>query len=150
MTEDMRNKYENVFLSYYVKDATFMDNRRNYQKMVEALADVGIYLNIEEEKLFLSISQDYYLKSKNRNAGRRKKYAFKSKNEKFELYKYSDIIYMMQTKKDQEVADEIGMKIATFYRHKKILKESKYYSLLDLNRLRDKDYLENIEGNYAF
>ncbi|MCI5727793.1 MAG: hypothetical protein MR274_09860 [Clostridium sp.] len=52
--------------------------------------------------------------------------------------------------KNQELADKIAMPIATFYRYKKALKESDYYNSLDLNRLRDKEYLESVPGNYNF
>ena len=68
----------------------------------------------------------------------------------YELYQYSDIVFMMQTKKDADVAAEIRMPIATFYRHKKAMKESAYYKSLDLNRLRDKEYLESVAGNRMF
>ena len=51
---------------------------------------------------------------------------------------------------DQQIADKIGMKIATYYRHKKKLRESKYFKELDQNRLDDREYLESLKGNLVF
>ena len=128
-------------------------NAQNFEKMKEALAAVGIRLNVEEGELSLSIYPEGYIRTKDRNAGRRKKSVWNQeecKKGKYELYKYSDIVLMMQTMKDQELADKIGMPIATFYRHKRVLRESEYYNSLDLNRLRDKEYLDGVTGNYSF
>ena len=128
-------------------------NAQNFEKMKEALAAVGIRLNVEEGELSLSIYPEGYIRTKDRNAGRRKKSVWNQeecKKGKYELYKYSDIVLMMQTMKDQELADKIGMPIATFYRHKRVLRESEYYNSLDLNRLRDKEYLDGVPGNYSF
>ena len=57
---------------------------------------------------------------------------------------------MMQTMKDQEIANKIGMPIATYYRHKKTLKDSYYFKSLDLNKLQDKEYLESVSDNLIF
>ena len=141
-----REEYGDCRLCYKlntVDDAYWDLNRKNYEKMKEALDAVGIWLDVENGELRLSIYPEGYIRTKDRNAGRRKK-------GKYELYKYSDIVLMMQTMKDQELADKIGMPIATFYRHKKALRESEYYQSLDLNRLREKEYLESVSGNFSF
>ena len=128
-------------------------NAKNFEKMKEALDAVGIWLDIDDDNLFLSINSGKYIRTKGRNAGRSKKLVRnmeKKLGDKNIFFRYSDIVLRMQTMKDQELADEIGMPIATFYRHKKVLKDSKYYQSLDLNRLRDKEYLESVPGNYSF
>lgn len=145
---DCRLHYKIVSEGYAAKD-----NENNLEKMKAALDAVGVWLNVEDGELSLSIYPEGYIRTKDRNAGRRKKAAWNQeakKKGKYELYKYSDIVLMMQTMKDQELADKIGMPIATFYRHKKALKDSEYYQTLDLNRLREKEYLESVPGNFSF
>lgn len=56
----------------------------------------------------------------------------------------------MQTMMDKEISNKIEMPIATFYRHKQRLKESYYYRSLDLNRLKDKEYLDGVDNNFVF
>ena len=125
-TEKARKEYGDVRLGYEVKDLPYYNNEENYQKMVDALEAVGVWLNVDDGKLTLSIYPEGYARYKDRNAGRREVVALKKNAGKFEMYRYSDIVYLMQIKTDQQVADEIGMKIATYYRHKKKLKESSY------------------------
>ena len=128
-------------------------NNKNYEKMRDALEAVGILLDVDDGELRLSIQPESYIRTKERNAGRRKKVVWNQEAKakgKYELCKYSDIVLLMQTMKDQDLADKIGMPIATFYRHKKTLRESVYYQSLDLNRLREKEYLESVPGNKIF
>lgn len=128
-------------------------HRKNYEKMKKALEAVGIWLNVEDDELRLSIYPEGYVRTKERNAGRRTRSVWKKEEmEKgnYELYKYSDIVFMMQSMKDQDIADKIGMPIATFYRHKKAMKASNYFKKLDLNRLSDKEYLDTVAGNFGF
>ena len=150
LTEKAEKEYGNLKLGYEVKDLPYCNNKENYQKVVDALDAVGVWLNVEDGRLTLSIYPESYIRTKDRNAGRRQTIALKKDAGKFELYRYSDIVYLMQIKTDQQVADEIGMKIATYYRHKKKLKETKYFKALDRNRLGDKEYLETVAGNFAF
>lgn len=152
----VREEYSDYRLHYKLQPGydTYWDlNRRNYEKMREALEVVGVWLDVENDELSLSIYPERYIRIKDRNAGRRQKVAWKQEEYakgNYELYKYADIVFMMQTMKDQEVADKIGMPIATYYRHKKMMKESDYFKSLDLNRLRDKEYLDGVAGNYCF
>lgn len=100
-----------------------------------------------------SASRLSFLRMQNRYAGRRRKVLQKNPELGYEstnYYRYSDIVYMLKTKKDKEIAEIIGMKIATYYRHKRKMKESDYYKNLDMNRLQDKKYLESLEKNYFF
>lgn len=151
-----REEYGNCRLRYKLQpgdDTCWELNRKNYEKMKEALAAVGVWFDVEEDELRLTIYPEGYIRAKERNAGRRKAAAWKQEKldmGEYELYQYSDIVFMMQTKKDADVAAEIRMPIATFYRHKKAMKESAYYKSLDLNRLRDKEYLESVAGNRMF
>lgn len=144
--EDCRLRYK---LDLSVKD--FADrNEKNLKKMQEVLDAVGIWLDLEDDEIRLAINPEKYMRVTNRGAGRREKYVWKSDNYKEGTYKYSDIVLMMQTMKDQDIADHLGMPIATYYRHKKKLKESRYYQNLDAERLRDQEYLESVELNLSF
>lgn len=135
-------------------DDTYYElNRKNYKKMKKALKDVGICIDVSDGELNISIDSENYIRTKERNAGRKKSMALKQEEKKkgrIEPYRYADIVLMSQTMKDQQVADKIGMPIATYYRHKKSMKESDYYQSLDKDRLGDKEYLESVHGNYSF
>lgn len=152
--QQFKEMYRDCMLCYNIKEEKFFSemNQKNLQKMQEALHAVGFSLQINDGQLTLSIFSERYNRISNRYAGRRKGYAYKESADGIpeEVYQYSDIVYLMQTMKDQEVADEIGMKIATYYRHKKAMKESSYYKSLDLDRARDKEYLESVPGNHRF
>ena len=104
------------------------------------------YIDVTGEDLVISIRPSTYHQKKSRGAGRHRTYAKNVQG----ICHYSDIVYMMQSMRDQDIASEIGMAIATYRRHKKVMKESAYYHTLDLNRLNDKDYLDQHEGNYSF
>ena len=125
-------------------------NEKNYEKMREALEAVGIWMDIENGELFLTIYPEGYMRAKNRNAGRSRKYAAKRDEKSYDFYRYSDIVYMLNCKKDQEIADEIGMPIATYYRHKKTMKESLYYKSLDQEQMNNYEYLKHAEGDRIF
>ena len=57
---------------------------------------------------------------------------------------------MQQTMKDTEILETTGMTSATYYRHKKAMKESAYYKRLDKTKLNDAAYLKSIEGDTFF
>lgn len=147
----MKN-YSDCTLMYNIsEDKRYHEiNEKNYNKMQEALDAAGILLNVENGVLRLSIYQYGYDRKQKRNAGRKKKRVWKEEYGKCDLYRYSDIVYMMQSMKDQEIAAKIEMPIATFYRHKKALKESVYYVSLDLNKLKNKEYLDSVDYNFVF
>lgn len=129
-------------------------NEENFEKVKEALDAVGIFLNIDKDRntLSISVSPYQYGRVKNRYAGRKTKGAVKGKDENslFVFYKYSDVVFMLQSMKDAEIAEILRMPIATYYRHKKKMKESNYYKSLDMNKVLDKEYLESIDGNFIF
>ena len=148
--EKAREAYAGCYLHYNVsEDSYYKDtNQKNYQKMKKALNDVGILLHVENGTLHLSISPEKYIRKRDRHSGKQKKIAWNREDQT--VFKYSDIVFFTQSMKDPEVAAKIGMPIATYYRHKKVLKESEYYKSLDRNRLSDKEYLESVNENYHF
>lgn len=156
MIQKAKKEYGNCILRYKLQpgdDTYYSMNRKNYKKMKKALEDVGIWLDVEDGEIYISIEPENYIRTKERNAGRKKSMAVKQDEKKkgrIEPYRYSDIILMSQTMKDLEISEKIRMPIATYYRHKRSMKESDYYQLLDKKRLNDKGYLESRVGNYMF
>lgn len=121
------------------------------------LGEYGIELEIKNERegkvLSIWTKPEYHLERNTRNAGRRKTFALQKNQDGeslSEFYKYSDVIYMMQSKKDDEIMEILGMAAATYYRHKKTMKESEYYKNLEQSKLADQDYLKSVEGDYIF
>ena len=125
-------------------------NDKNMGKMVDALRAIGISLIQTGDYISLSINPDSYNRNKSRNAGKPKTFAVKKDSTTAEMYRYSDIVFMSQTMTDKQILHAIGMAEATYYRHKKKMKESKYYKTLDNNKSYEKSYLESIDGNYIF
>jgi hypothetical protein len=151
-----KEKFSNCRLHYVVKDAEYcaQSNRENYEIIKEALDEMGIIFDLEGNDLRISILPDFYLRRKKRRAGPKKNLVQKeekTKNGWNEYYKYSDVVYLIETRKDNRlVAKELGMKSATYYRHKRTMLESDYYQSLDKDRLTDRDYLESVKGNRFF
>jgi hypothetical protein len=121
------------------------------------LGEYGIELEIKNERegkvLSIWTKPEYHLERNTRNAGRRKTFALQKNQDGeslSEFYKYSDVVYMMQSKKDDEIMEILGMAAATYYRHKKTMKESEYYKNLEQSKLADQDYLKSVEGDYIF
>lgn len=139
-------QYGSVFLTYEVKDSDIKKNAEKLEQMKKALDKVGFSLNVDHNILSIYMRVHDYAASTTRNAGRKKS---KVKVNDGTIF-YSDIVYMMQTMTDKEISDKINMKIATYYRHKKELKESNYYRFLDKNKLNDLDYLQSANWNFPF
>lgn len=142
-------KYDNLFLQYDLNQKQEYEkiNKANLEKVQQALSDVGVSLDIRDNTLRLSINSISYNSSKTRYAGRRKK-LFAKGNDGY--YRYSDVVYMMQSMIDQDIADTIGIPIATYRRHKKDMLDSEYYQTLDKNRLSDREYLDKHDDNFYF
>lgn len=127
------------------------EENKDFNELQDILAEVGIRLFMtplkENQGYFsLTLDKDIYTAKRNRGAGRHLRKATYSdeiyKEVKFTYYD-ADIVYMMQSMTDKEIAEKIGMPIATYYRHKKRLKEKDSFKNLDLDRLQDKKYLED-------
>lgn len=144
--------HDDCRLRYKISDEGYLHemNTKNYDKMREALKAVGIWLDVSDGELRLSIYEDQYDRILHRNAGRKKSYAENKEAGGYIPYTYADIVYMMQTMNNKQIIDKIKMPMTTFYRRKKALETSDYYKSLDKNRLEDKDYLASVPGNSAF
>ena len=157
--EDKENK-QNLSLRFRLTEQQPESDPR-IKELKRMLLDVGVSLYFVEKDLYIDIMPEFYNRVRSRNAGRKKKRSYTGDTEtvttlsggSFEshvYYRYSDIVLMMQTLRDKELADKIGMKISTYYRHKKAMKESSYYKSLDPDRLRDSEYLKSVKGDFAF
>lgn len=117
--------------------------------------DIELKINNDSDgrKLTFWTKPEYHLERNTRNAGRRKTFALqkdKQGDEIDDFYRYSDVVYMMQSKKDDEIMKILGMAPATYYRHKKGMKESEYYKKLDPSKLTNREYLKSVEVDRIF
>lgn len=96
-----------------------------FEKLKAALAKIGVCMNIEDGILSIELYPQKFVKTTERNAGRRKKYSRNpDSNDPYRShYTILDISDMTQSMTDKEIAEKIQMPIATFYRHKKVMKE---------------------------
>ena len=80
--------------------------------------------------------------------------AFPLRGRKIRLsnYKYSELIYMMYVENlsDYEIMDRIGMKKATYYRHKAKMLESPFYKAMNVDLELTKEYLDQLPDNEYF
>lgn len=147
-----------VVLRYKVTDDKFAksSNEDNYLKMKELLTKVGVYFNIADDTLVLKVRDTFdpagvrtstYNKITKRNAGRKPKAIARpnhaaAPNEPYYIL-CSDIVYMMQTMHDYEIYAYLGISEASYYRRKRKLLKSDYYTSLDKERLTDIEYLRD-------
>ena len=101
-------KYSDCMLIYKISENKPYGeiNKKNYDKMKKALNAAGFFLDVENGVLKLQISQYGYERKQKRNAGRKKKCALKKENGEYGLYRYSDVVYMMQTMMDKEISNK--------------------------------------------
>ena len=131
-------------------------NEKRREDIIKAMKDAGFIIQTTDEGIVVIAVNTYSFRQvQTRNAGRCKSFGEVDYRESGygggkDFCRYSDIIWMSQSMTDQQIADKIGMKIATYYRHKKKLRESKYFKELDQNRLDDREYLESLKGNLVF
>ena len=154
---EREEKLDKLQLCYKVADGNGYEktNAENLDQIKEILFSMGVILDVKDGSLFINVMGDRYYRKKTRNAGRRETYGKvdyrKAEGFSFgDLCLYSDVVWMSQSMTDKQIAEKIGMKIATYYRHKKNMKNSIYYNSLDLNKLNDREYLESVSGNYCF
>lgn len=154
-----------VVLRYKVTDDKFAksSNEENYLKMKELLTKVGVYFNIADDTLVLKVRDTFdpagvrtstYNKITKRNAGRKPKAIARpnhaaAPNEPYYIL-CSDIVYMMQTMHDYEIYAYLGISEASYYRRKRKLLKSDYYTSLDKERLTDIEYLRDSGSRDCF
>lgn len=142
---------ESPFIKYIVSDAPGFEkfNEKYLPIVIEALNDIHINLSVSEDgELSLFIPASYYNEYHKRNAGRRRKIMSETGvYEKYEInghiktfysgkkLTYAAFLILMLTKSDAAIMKELNIPRATYYRHKKVFMESKYYSSLDKERL---------------
>lgn len=107
------------------------------------LAKTGFTLTLTENCLTIKLDPEKYNRQLRLNAGRKIRLS---------NYKYSDLIYMMfvENLSDYEIMDRIGMKKATYYRHKAKMLESPFYKTLNVDLELTKEYLEQLPCNEYF
>jgi len=165
MSDSRVYQYENYSelqknqLVYYVDKDSVIKNAESFEVVKAALAKVGVCIELNENssreidsyRLSIKIDPDSYLEANMRFAGPKVK-GFRFPDNEFGLsgdyVYYSDVIFMLQTMNDKEVMDALGIKYASYYRHKKKMLESDYYQMADKNRLMDPDYLKGAELNF--
>lgn len=142
---------ESPFIKYMITDAPGFEkfNEKYLPIVIGALNDIHINLTVTEEgELSLFIPASYYNEYHKRNAGRRRKIMSETGvYEKYEInghiktfysgkkLTYATFLTLMLTKSDAAIMKELNIPRATYYRHKKALLESKYYTSLDNDKL---------------
>ena len=107
------------------------------------LAKTGFTLTLTEKSLIIKLDLEKYNRQLRLNAGRKIRLS---------NYKYSELIYMMYVENlsDYEIMDRIGMKKATYYRHKAKMLESPFYKSMNVDLELTKEYLEQLPDNEYF
>ncbi len=148
------DKHPYFFLSFAFRGTVKESQKEEFELLQEALKRVGVRLeNIEDnECVYIGLDYDEYVKKTYRGSGGKKKRAYKDKSY---CYKYKDILEMIESgMKDKEIADKIGMPIATYRRHKKKMLESDLYNRYRESKLHFNEYAEQeknlITINYIF
>ena len=146
--KEKMDELSRLSLFYTVSDFSGheIENADNFPVMQQVLRDAGVCIDLYDNLLVIRINGVQYRINRTRFAGRGKQYA----QIDGDLCQYSDVVWMSLTMQDKQIADKIGMKIATYYRHKKKMRESDYYKSLDRNRINDREYLRSVPGDYLF
>jgi hypothetical protein len=164
---------ESPFVEYIVEDAPGFEkfNEKFLPVIIEALNSIHINMTVTENELSLFIPASYYNEYHKRNAGRRRK--IMSKTGEYETYElngrtktfysgdklmYSDVLRLLLTKGDTEIIRELNIPRATYYRHKKVLLNSRYYLAIDKEHLTKEfaispeaeEYYKSIPGDMSF
>ena len=144
---ELDKKLDGRSLHYKIEDAPHCENHneRSFDTIKEMLERVGVNLEKDDDSLFISINSQKYAAAARTYAGRGRRFAYPENG--YKAYTYSDIVYMLNSMSNDEVASKIDMPIATFYRHKKRLINSDYYKALDTSRLNDIEYLKSCKNS---
>lgn len=99
--------------------------KRQYASVFEKLEHIGVTISLtKKSEVQLTFSEDRYNSIVLRGAGRKKTEFMTEQGEKI---KCIDVWLMLKTMPDYEIIEKIGMKKATYYRHKKAMFESDWY-----------------------
>ncbi|MBO4373928.1 MAG: hypothetical protein J5829_02365 [Lachnospiraceae bacterium] len=142
--------FDDIRLRYNISREELEDafKRKSFDNLKSLFEDVGIHMDIKGSDLVLSVFPADYLKKRCRGAGRRRAVAWKHNG--IEAYRFSDVVYLMQDNKDNQIISILDMAQATYYRHKKNLYLSEYYKKLDPERVSDIEYLKSVDGDLIF
>jgi len=152
--EKIRKRFQNALLKYNITENE-EDKKKNKESLIkfqDILLKSGIHLDISDDKLIIYMNVEDYTRNQTRYAGIKKEERLKEEGilSDSNFYHYSDIILMLEKMKDDEIMEEIGMKRATYYRHKKSMYESNYWRLIDKSKLSDEKYLKEQPFNLVF
>lgn len=108
-----------------IKPKTDLDKLKSaYASVFEQLEHIGLTISQKKGKIELIFDQDQYNSIVLRGAGRKRVEFMTEQGDKI---KCIDIVSMLKTMPDYEIMEKIGMKKATYYRHKKAMMESDWY-----------------------
>ena len=156
--KEYAKKRKDLYLQYNVSEKNIPEsikkqNKENLKLMQDALATLGVRLNIKEGEISLLMHTSNFVDRKTRKAGRKRTYALKEQeqgNYTADAYRFSDVILLIEEKGDKETQIILGMSESTYFRHKKKMKASEYYNSLDPQKITDRMYLESVKGNNYF
>lgn len=156
--KEYAKKRKDLYLQYNVSEKNIPEsmkkqNKENLKRMQDALATLGVRLNIKEGEISLLMHTSNFVDRKTRRAGRKRTYALKEQeqgNYTADAYRFSDVILLIEEKGDKETQIILGMSESTYFRHKKKMKASEYYNSLDPQKMTDRMYLESVKGNNYF
>lgn len=147
--QKVEKEFQNTNLHFTITENN--NDPEAIKKLTKALAKVGVYLDLYPEDLYISIIPRAYANATRRYAGPRKKFIrVTDESGKQKLITYADVIPLMQTLPEEAVYEMLRMAPATYYRHKKAMRETDYFKSLDPSRLDDAEYLHSQPGNFAF
>ena len=141
------NKSEVYFKKYHGREFSVrLAKAKDYdpcdlEVMAQLMGDVGFVMEVKGDYLSITVDANKLPLVNRARSGRKKKET---------EYRYSDIMYMLEEMNDKEVAEKIGLPMATFYRHKRTLMNSEYYRAIPPMMRGDRAYLESVEGNNCF
>ena len=156
--KEYAKKRKDLYLQYNVSQKNIPEsikkqNKENLKLMQDALATLGVRLNIKEGEISLLMHTSNFVDRKTRKAGRKRTYALKEQkqgNYTADAYRFSDVILLIEEKGDKKTQIILGMSESTYFRHKKKMKASEYYNSLDPQKMTDRMYLESVKGNNYF
>lgn len=156
--KEYANERKDLYLQYSVSEKNIPEsikrqNKENLKLMQDALAALGVRLNIKDGEISLRMYTSNFVERKTRGAGRKRTYALKEQENgsyTADAYRFSDVILLIEEKGDKGAQAILGMSESTYFRHKKRMKASEYYAALDQEKMTDQEYLESISGNSYF